>query len=101
MIERDVGELRAARDIADRKGAAVGRAQPRIDGDAALGRLDPGGGEVERGDVGAPPGRDQQMRARDALAAGEADDDAVSVALDAGDRRRRGGRDALRGSAAR
>ena len=51
MVERDMGELRSAGDIADGKGAAVGGAQPGIDGDPFCGRLDPRGGEVERFDA--------------------------------------------------
>src|SRR5258707_8369 len=61
MIERDMGELRAARGVADRERAPVGRAQPAIDGDASDARLDAGGGEVERSGVRTPTGGDQQM----------------------------------------
>jgi hypothetical protein len=68
VIERDVSELRAAGHIADRKGAAVRRAQPRIDGDPLCRRLDPGDGQVERLDARAAPRRDQQVRSRNPLA---------------------------------
>ncbi len=55
MIERDVGELRAARDVADGKGAAVGRAQPRVDGDPVRADRDPGGAETEGFELGRRP----------------------------------------------
>ena len=38
VVERDMGELRAAGGVADGKDAAVGRAQPRVDDDAVRGR---------------------------------------------------------------
>ena len=85
MIKRDVGELRATRCIADRKGAPVGRAQPRVDGDSCCARLDPRGTQVKRVDARAAPRSDQQMRSGDPLAVGEAGDNRVSVPLDAGD----------------
>src|SRR5262245_64360528 len=80
-----MGELRAARHVADRKGAAVGGAQSRIDGDPFCGRFDPRRGQIEPLYGRAPPGRDQQMRPRDPLAIGEPGDDAVSVEFDSGD----------------
>ena len=89
VIAGDMGELRPARDIADGIDAAVGGAQAPVDDErAALVRRDPGLVEVEPGEVGAPPGRDQQMRALDALlagAVGDDGDDALAGALDAAD----------------
>src|SRR5208282_4675477 len=85
MIEGDVGKLRPAGDVADGKGPAVCRAQLCIDGNTLCGRSNSGRREIERLDRRAPSRGDQQMRARDLLAARKANADDLSVALDAGD----------------
>jgi hypothetical protein len=92
-------ELRPACDIADRKGAAVGGAQPRIDGDPFLGRTNPGGRQVKRRNARPAAGRHQQMRPGDPLAAGQAHENAVGPAFDAEDLDLRADRDAFRGEA--
>ena len=67
-----MGELRAARDVADRRKARRLVVRSRASTVDALGaHLDARRREVERLDVRPPAGRDQQMRAVDPLAAGE------------------------------
>ena len=83
-----MGELVAARDVADRKDALVAGAQPRIDDDP-FGRVgDARGLETQALDVRAPAGRDQQVAADDpVLATGPSrrHRDAIALALDAVD----------------
>jgi hypothetical protein len=90
-----MGELRTAGRVADGKGAAVRRAQPGIDDDPGGVGLDPGGGEIERGEVGSPTGGDQQMRPRNPLAGRQGDGDAGALARDPGNRDRGFQRDAV------
>ena len=71
-----MGELRPARDIADGKGAAVGRAQPRVDGDPLRAGGDPGGGEIERLELGRRPAATSRCEPGDPLAVGELHRDA-------------------------
>ena len=71
------------------------RAQPRVDDDPGGVGRDPGGGEIERGEVGSPAGGDQQMRSGDALAGRQGDGDAGALARDPGDRRPGFQRDAI------
>ena len=85
MIERDVGELRAAGDIADGKDAAVGCAQPRVNGDALRRGSNAGGCEIKRLDIRAPPGGEQQVRAGNPLAIGEMHANYRAVAPDPDD----------------
>ena len=61
VVRRNVGELKAADDVADGIHPLVARAQPRVDLDALLAVLDAGGLEPEAIDIGATPGGDQHV----------------------------------------
>ena len=85
MKAGDVGELRAAGDIADGVGAAIGGAQPGVHRNPAGVEGDAGHRQVEGFDGRAPARGDQQVRPDDQLAIAKTDRNAVAVALDRGD----------------
>ena len=88
VMRRHVGELRAARDVADRVHPLVAGAQARVDLDARCAVLDAAGLEIEAVDVGAPARGHQHVAAGDApfdAVVLERKGDAVAVPSDGSD----------------
>ena len=69
VIIGSMGELCAARDIADGIDTTVGRSQALVHDDPLRADRDTGGGKIEPLQVWPSAGRDQEMAARDCLLA--------------------------------